>query len=110
MKKLFLVSAMFGLVMSFVSCGDLNVSTTKDAAAAQAYYTTNVQPNINRYCTLCHDNHVPDYATAKSMIVPGKPDDSDLYKLATGKATHRKVWEEGSPKAETLKQWITMEQ
>lgn len=110
----------FSCALILVSCGSetkqsdnssLSVSQfSEQKSAGEDYYKQNLEKNINKYCGMCHKNPAPDYATAKTQIVPKKPAESSLYLYATGKRNHKAVWQEGSEKAEFLRQWIMIEE
>ena len=72
-------------------------------------FNQKVLPLLTGSCAMCHANPAPDYAAAKSMIVPGQPDESGLVLKASGVDDHSEVWGAGSQELETLRSWIASE-
>ena len=66
-----------------------------------------ILPRLETSCSSCHDNKAPDYDSALSRVVPGRPEESSLYLKATGSG-HRKVWAPESQEALDLAEWIRL--
>jgi hypothetical protein len=75
---------------------------------AKELFEKNVLPNLQTSCARCHANPAPDYATAKTKIVPKDATNSILYQMATG-VGHRQIWLPTSDKAISMKDWIDHE-
>lgn len=77
----------------------------------QPYFNSKVRGLIEESCTMCHDNPAPDYVTAVTKVVFGKPDESPLYLAGSGKFLpsgwkHKNIWRNNPDNLEVLKAWI----
>lgn len=76
----------------------------------RAYFDSAILPVLDQKCNTCHDNPAPDFATAKTICVFNKPEESKLYNCATGKCAefpkHKAVLKPESAEAMALASWI----
>ncbi len=77
----------------------------------QPFFDSKVRGLLEESCTMCHDTPAPDFATAVSKVVFGKPEESLLYLAGSGQflpsgMKHRFVWRNNPENLATLKAWI----
>jgi hypothetical protein len=77
----------------------------------QPFFDSKVHGLLEESCTMCHDIPAPDFATAVSKVVFGKPEESLLYLAGSGQflpsgMKHRFVWRNNPENLATLKAWI----
>ena len=77
------------------------------AEGPQAFYERAVKPLVEKSCDKCHDGR-SQYSEAKSLIVAGQPEQSELFNKASG-MSHRKVWSKESQELAVMKKWIQLE-
>lgn len=71
------------------------------------YFEQTVLPMLEKKCSLCHDNPAANFDEAKKLVILKDPENSELYKYATGAGNlHRKILKEGTAELTVLVSWI----